>query len=129
MISWKAAVFAFAVEEGLAGAQAAAHDLGHEETAAVDFVDEPLAHDVAQGVGEAFADLFLLVVGEEAEDAVDALAGVDRVQRAQDEVAGFGSRERDLHRLAVANFAEQNHLRRLPQGGAQAGGEIGKILP
>ncbi len=51
MISLETAVLAFAVEERLAGAQATAHDLGHEKPAAVNFVHQALAHDVAQSVG------------------------------------------------------------------------------
>ena len=90
---------------------------------------EALAHDVTQSVGESLANLFGLVGGEEAENAVDALAGVDRVQGAQHQVSGLGGGERDFHCFAVADFAEQNHFRRLAQSRAQAGCEVRKILP
>ena len=55
----KAAVFPFSVEQCLAGAQAAAHDLGDEETTAFDLIDQPLADDIAQSIGQALSDLFL----------------------------------------------------------------------
>ena len=48
-------------------------------------VDEALADDVAQGVGQPLPDLLCFIGCEEAEDAIDALAGVDRVQRAEEQ--------------------------------------------
>ena len=60
---------------------------------------------------------------EHAQDAVDGLAGVDGVQGAEHQVAGFGGAQGDLHRFPVAHFAHQNDLGRLAQGGAQAVGE------
>ena len=89
--------------------------------------DEALADDVPQGIGEALADELLLVLGEEAEDAVDGLAGIDGVQGGVDDVAGLGGGEGDLHGLAVADFADEDDLGRLAQGGAQAGGELREI--
>ena len=50
------------------------------------------------------------------------------MQRAQDEVAGLGGGEGDLHCVAIANFTEQDHLGGLAQGRPQAGRKIGKIL-
>ena len=41
---------------------------------------------------------------------------------------GLRGGERDLHRFAVANFAEQDHFGRLAQSRAQTGREIGKVL-
>ena len=53
------------------------------------FGREPLADDVAQSVGQADAQLLFFAEREETENTVDRLAGIDRVQRAENEVAGF----------------------------------------
>ena len=78
-------------------------------------------------VGEADADLLLLLGLEHAEDAVDGLAGVNGVEGAHDQVAGFGGAEADFHRFAVAHFADQDDFGGLAQGGAQAGGKGAEI--
>ena len=39
---------------------------------------------------------------------------------AKNEVTGFRCHQRDLHRRAIAHFADQNDFRRLAQRGAQA---------
>ena len=64
---------------------------------------------------------------EHAQDAVDGLARIDGVQRAEHQVAGFRGAQRDLDRFAVAHFADENDLGRLAQGGAQPAGESVKI--
>ena len=89
---------------------------------------EPLAHDVTNRIREPLPQLLLLVLAEHSEDAVDGLSRIDRVHRREDDVTGLGRRHRDLHRGAVANFADQNYFRRLPERGAQAVGEIREIL-
>ena len=91
------------------------------------FGREPLADHPAQRVGEPDANLLLFFRLEHTQNTVDGLARVDRVQRAQDQMAGFRRAQGDLHRLAVAHFADENHLRRLAQRGAQAVGITVKI--
>ena len=53
----EAAVFAFAERDRFPRAQVVAHDFGEQLPAAADFRREPLADDVAQGVGQANAEL------------------------------------------------------------------------
>ena len=72
--------------------------------------------------------MLFFLAREHAENPVDRLSGVDRVQRAENDVAGFRSGHRDIERFAIANFADKNCLRRLPQGRAQAIGKVGEIL-
>ncbi len=50
------------------------------------------------------------------------------VQRRQNEMARFRGGERDFHGFPVAYLADENHLRSLTQRGAEASGEIRKIL-
>ena len=83
---------------------------------------KPLADHPAQRIGQADANLLLLLRLEHAEDAVDGFAGVDGVQRAQDQMAGFRRAQGDFHRFLVAHFADENDLGRLAQRGAQAVG-------
>ena len=123
----KAFAFAFAQADGFLGAQVGAHDFEQGVAAAADLGDQPLADDPAQRIGQPGADLLLLLGFEHAEDAVDGLAGVDRVQRAQHQVAGLRGAQGDLDRLAVAHFADENDFGRLAQGGAQAVGEAVEI--
>ena len=52
---------------------------------------------------------------EEVDDAVDRLVGTVGVQRGEAEVAGFGKGDGVIHRLAVANLAHQDDVRRLAQ--------------
>ena len=68
------------------------------------------------GRGQLRADLLLLVGGEDVDDAVDRALGAGGVQRAEDDVAGFGRRDGRLDRLQVAHFADQDHVGVLTQG-------------
>ena len=76
----KIALLIFAEQDGLARAQVAAHDFHEKLPAAADFRCEPLGDDVTQGFREPLAHLALLRLLEHAEDAVDGLTRVDRVQ-------------------------------------------------
>ena len=54
---------------------------------------------------------------------VTELGRVVGVQRGEHQVAGQGGLHGDVGRLGVADFAEHDHVRVLPQQGAQGGGE------
>ena len=69
------------------------------------------------------ADLLLLVGREGVDDAVDRAGRAGGVQRGEDQVAGLGRRDGGLHRLEVAHFADQDHVRVLAQAAAQRLGE------
>ena len=62
------------------------------------------------------------------ENTTDRLAGVDRVQRAQNKVASLCGHQRDFDGSAVAHFADENNFRCLSQCRAQAIRIIVKIL-
>jgi len=64
-----------------------------------------------------------MVGREHGDDAVDGLGGVQGVQGREDHVAGFGGEQRRFDGLAVAHFADQDHVRVLTQGAAQRVGE------
>ena len=74
------------------------------------------------------ADLLLFLLVEHAEDTVDRLAGIDRVQCAHDQMAGFRGGHADLDGFAVAHFADENDLGSLAQRGAQSGGEGAEVV-
>ena len=124
--------FAFSKLNALLGAEIGTHDLQQRRAAAAHPRGQPLTDDPAQRVGQPDADLFLFLGFKHAHDTVDGLAGVDGVQRGQNQMAGFGGRHADLHGFAVAHFADQNHFRRLAQRGAKAAGkrvEVDSQLP
>src|SRR4029077_8124749 len=102
----ESAVLAFPVNQRLARAQAAPHDLGYEQTAAADFADKPLANDVAQRLGQPFAHLFLFVFNEHAENALHSLAGIDRVQSGENQMTGFGGSQGNFHRFTIPNLTD-----------------------
>ncbi len=53
--------------------------------------------------------------GKRVDDAVHRAGGAGRVQRGEHEVAGFGGRDGGFHRFQVAHFADEDHVRVLPQ--------------
>ena len=55
---------------------------------------------------------------EEVDDPVQSLVGVVGVQGGNAQVTGFGKRQGVFHGLPVPNLADQDHIRRLAQGGA-----------
>ncbi len=55
------------------------------------------------------------LLGEEIDDAVERLVGAVGVQGGQHQVAGFGELNPVFHGLAVADFADENHVGRLAQ--------------
>jgi hypothetical protein len=57
------------------------------------------------------------------------VCGAGGVQRAENQMAGFAGVEHNLHRFAVADFADKNDFGRLPHGGAHAVLKTEKIAP
>src|SRR4029079_698514 len=90
-------------------------DLEHGDTGAALLRQEPLSDKVAERAGEASANDLLIRGGKNADDSLDGFRRVNGMQRGQYQMAGFGRRQRDLDRLAVAHLADQDHLRRLTQ--------------
>ena len=80
---------------------------------------QPLRDDRLEHAGQLQADLLLLVRRKHGDDAVDRLGRVERVQRREHEVAGFGGEQAGFDRLEVAHFADQNDVRILAQRAAQ----------
>ena len=111
---------AFTQPHGFLGAEVRAHDLQQRKARATDLGHQPLADNPAQRVGQPHADLFLLLRLKHAQNAVDGFTGIDRVQGAEDQMAGFRGAQGDFHRVAIAHFADENDLGRLAQRGAQA---------
>ena len=77
--------------------------------------------------GELDADLLLLVGGEGVDDAVDGAGRAGGVQRGEDQVAGFRGGDGGLDGLQVAHFADEDDVRVLAQGAAQALGKARHI--
>ena len=94
---------------------------------AVGALDQRLGDDALQRGRELRADLLLLVRREDVDDPVDGLRGRLRVQRGEHEVAGLGRGQRGRHRLQVAQLADQDDVRVLPQHPLERLGEAGRV--
>ena len=81
-----------------------------------------LRNDGDQVVGKLHANLFLLIGWEGVDDAVDRAGGTAGVQRAEDQVPGFGGGDGGADRRQVAHFADQDHVRILSQRAAKGFG-------
>ena len=79
--------------------------------------NEPLRHDRADRGGD---QKWLHPDVDQARDGRGRIVGV---QRAEDEVAGQAGVGRDRRRLQIANLADHDDVRRLPQNGAKRGGK------
>src|SRR2546430_10638001 len=108
-------MLAFAECDRFLCSQIVSHYLGEQVTTTSRLGREALANDIAQDVGETNAQLLLLTKCEHTENTTDRLAGVDRVQRAENEVASLCGHQSDFDGSAVAHFAHENDFRCLPQ--------------
>ena len=88
---------------------------------------ELLRNYVAQSLGQTAAQRGLLRRRKCRHDALQSLRRIGGVQAGKHQVASLGGFENHLHGFAVAHFAHQDHLGRLPQGGAQRQREVRRI--
>ena len=80
-----------------------------------------------QGGRQLRADLVLLFLGEDVDDAVDRAGGPVGVQRGEDDVAGFGRLDGRVDRFQVAHFADEDDVGVHTQGAADALLEVGHV--
>ncbi len=106
----KAAVFAFSDLDGFFRAQVVAENFGDQVPATTNLGRETLAHYITQSIREANAQLLFFADGKETENAVDRLAGVDRVQRAKNKVTRLRGHESDFDGGAISHFADEDDL-------------------
>ena len=105
-----------ALEDALGDGRRVEQDLDRRRAAlAVLAPHQPLRDDRAQVRRQVHQQLGAALLGEEIDDALDRLARAVGVQRAEAQVAGLGERDRVLHRLGVADLADQDHVGRLAQ--------------
>src|SRR2546423_5736497 len=88
---------------------------GGDAPLAVGARQEPRRDDEAEGLRQSRAYGLLLVLGEDADDSVNGLRGVNGVKGREDEVSRLGGFERDFNRLAVAHLADEYDFGRLAQ--------------
>ena len=105
------------------------HHLDGGDPAAAGARQQPLRDDTAQNAGHDRPDLLLLGLGEELDHPPDRLGGVDRVHRREDEMARLGCLERGLSGFRVAQLADQDRVRVLPEGAAKRLGEARGVEP
>ena len=99
------------------------HDLQGGDAAAVFLLDQGLRHDPFDGFGELRADLRLLIGWKYVDDTVNGFVRARRVQCSEDQMAGFRGSQRQLNRIEVPHFSDQNDVRIFAQRGLQ---RIGK---
>jgi len=64
---------------------------------------------------EIHEQLLTPLFGKEIDDAIDRLVRAVGMQGGQHQVPGLGELNAVFHGLAIANFADENHIRRLAQ--------------
>ena len=109
-------LLALAVAYQIGDASVGDHHLDRRDPPAADTRQQTLADDAAQHARHDRADLCLLGFLEQLDEAGDRLAGVDRVHGRHDQVTRFGRLQRGLGGLAVAQLADQDHVRILSHG-------------
>src|SRR5688572_1165229 len=78
--------------------------------------EKPLSDDALQRFGQHDADLLLILAGKHVDDAVDRARRAVRVQGREHEVPRLGRGDRELDRLEVPHFADEDDVGILPQG-------------
>ncbi|MNC88194.1 hypothetical protein D3C83_39860 [compost metagenome] len=76
---------------------------------------QALRHQRADVEREVHQHLVLTFLREEVDDAVERLVGAVGVQRRHAQVAGFREGDRVIHGVAIADFPDQDDIRRLAQ--------------
>ena len=109
-------LLALAVTDQIGDTRVRDHHFDRRHAPAADAREQALADDAAQNTGEDRADLPLLRLLEELDIAGNRLGGVDRVHRRHDQMPRLGRLHGGLGRLAVAELADQDHVRVLAQG-------------
>src|SRR5712692_11031993 len=104
------------LEDQVGNERGVEHDLDRG-AAALAFLqgDEALRNEPPQIERQVHQQLRAPLLGEEVDDAIQGLVGAVRVQRREAQVAGLGEGKRVIHRLAVADLADQDDVGRLAQ--------------
>src|SRR5580658_6189665 len=112
------------VDDAVANVSGGDHDFdGRDPAAAIGFAHQALADDGLQCAGKLQANLLLLGRRKDGDDALNGFRRVEGVQRGQNQVAGFGSKNGGGDGFQVAHFADQDDVRVLTKCSAQRGGE------
>src|ERR1051325_4484575 len=93
--------FRFTIANRLTSSETSANHFSKQDAAAIDLRGQTLTDDIANGVGQSIPHLLFLVSAEQADDPVDGLTGINRVQGAENEMPCFGRGQSDFHCLAV----------------------------
>ena len=89
--------------------------------------NEALGGDAHERPSQHLARERRLPLPEQVDEALDGLGCVQRVKRADDEVAGLGGAQGGHGRLLVAHLADQDHVGVLAQRRAQSRVVVGRV--
>src|SRR6266571_9260454 len=106
-----------ALEDEVGNERRVEHDLDRG-TAALALLQRNQAHrdHAAQVQRQVHEQLLAPLLGEEVDDAVKRLVGAVRVKRREAQVAGLGKSDGVLHRLALADLADEDgYIRSVPR--------------
>jgi hypothetical protein len=99
------------LHDDLTDARGDDHDLLRRDAApTVGALEKALADHGAQVADDLHADLLVLMGWERADDAVDGFGRIDRVQRAEHEVARLGGGDRRLDGFRIPHFTDEDHV-------------------
>ena len=118
-----------ALADQIADRRGDGHDLGGQNAATAAVMgQELLADNGLQAHGKLHPDLGLLLCGENIHDAVNGVRSGVGMQGGEDQMARLGRDQRRLDGGQGAHFANQDHIRVLPEDGLQAVGVGAGIL-
>ena len=117
----------FIFTDQIADGRRANEDLISRDATAADLRQQCLRDHADDGRGELRAHLLLLVGGKGIDDTVDGALRARCVQRAEDDVARLGCRDRSLDCLQIAQLAHEDHVGILPQGTPEGFGKAGNV--
>src|SRR5947199_274222 len=84
---------------------------GRDASRFVDAFEKILRDDALERLSQGSADLVLLGGREDVDDTIDRFGGIGGVQSAENEVTGSGRGQRELDRVQMTHFAEENDVR------------------
>ena len=113
----------------LSGAVADQQELRDRYQASCSSLDERLRQHGGERHRQFLADRVLSLHRKAVGDSRDRRGRVGRMNGREHEVARFGRRQRDSHRLGIAHLTNDDDVWRLAQGRTKRRGEIWSVVP
>ena len=92
---------------------------GRHSPRPIDSLEEILRDNTFERFSERGPDLVLLIGRENIDNAINRFRRARGMQRSEDEVTSCGGGQRQLNRLQITHFADQEDIRVFSQGAAE----------